>query len=106
MPKNESISKEFLCSHKKIIQTNNNCYIYCSECGSISINHDNKSFFTLKPKAMENEIEIDPVQVVKEMKKNQKKNFPFLENDFNINQEETPSKIEKIKENIIFTKYY
>jgi len=101
MPKNESISKEFLCSHKKIIQTNNNCYIYCSECGSISINHDNKSFFTLKPKAMENEIEIDPVQVVKEMKKNQKKNFPFLENDFNINQEETPSKIEKIKENII-----
>ena len=49
---------------------------------------------------MENEIEIDPVQVVKEMIKNQKINFPFLENDFNINLNESQSKINQIKENI------
>ena len=49
---------------------------------------------------MENEIEIDPIQVVKEMNKNQKRNFPFLENDFNINQKESPTKIKEIKENI------
>ena len=49
---------------------------------------------------MENEIEIDPVQIVKEMIKNQKINFPFLENDFNINPKESQSKINKTKENI------
>ena len=49
---------------------------------------------------MENEIEIDPIQVVKEMITNQKRNFPFLQNDFNINPNENPAKIKKIKENI------
>ena len=101
MPKNESMTKEVLCSHKKIIKTNNKSYIYCSQCGCISINLKNNSFFTLKPKSMENEIEIDPVQIVKEMKKNQERNFPFLTNDYNINNKEDPAKIKKIKENIV-----
>ena len=101
MPKNESMTKEVLCSHQKIIKTNNKSYIYCSQCGCISINLKNNSFFTLKPKSMENEIEIDPVQIVKEMKKNQESNFPFLTNDYNINNKEDPAKIKKIKENIV-----
>jgi hypothetical protein len=49
---------------------------------------------------MENEIEIDPVKVFKEMKNNQKRSFPFLENDFNINPNESPEKIKQIKEKI------
>ena len=100
MPKNERKIKESLCSHEKIIKIKNKSYIYCSQCGSISINHNNNSFFTIKPKSMENEIEINPIQVVKEMITNQKRNFPFLQNDFNINPNENPAKIKKIKENI------
>ena len=100
MPINENKIKECLCSHQKTVKTKLKSHIYCSQCGSISINHNNNSFFTLKPKSMENEIEIDPIQVVKEMNKNQKRNFPFLENDFNINQKESPTKIKEIKENI------
>ena len=100
MPKNESKIKESLCSHEKTIKIKNKSYIYCSQCGSISINHNNNSFFTIKPKSMENEIEINPIQVVKEMITNQKRNFPFLQNDFNINPNENPAKIKKIKENI------
>ena len=101
MPKNESKIKESLCSHEKLIKTENEDYIYCSQCGSISINYNNNSFFTIKPKSMENEIEIDPIKVVKEMKINQERNFPFLKNDFNINSNENSAKIKKIKENIV-----
>ena len=100
MPNNESISNELLCSHTKTIQTKTKSHIYCSQCGSISINYNNNFFFTVKPKSMENEIEIDPIQVVKEMKNNQKRSYPFLENDFNINPKESPSKIKEIKEKI------
>ena len=101
MPKNESKIKESLCSHEKLIKTENEDYIYCSQCGSISINYNNNSFFTIKPKSMENEIEIDPIEVLREMKINQERNFPFLKNDFNINSNENSAKIKKIKENIV-----
>ena len=94
-------SKEKKSAYEKLIKTENEDYIYCSQCGSISINLNNNSFFTIKPKSMENEIEIDPIKVVKEMKINQERNFPFLKNDFNINSNESPAKIKKIKENIV-----
>ena len=100
MSNNESFNKNPLCSHLKSIKDKTKPYIYCPQCGSISINHEDNSYFTLKPKSMENEIEIDPVQVFREMIQNQKKNFPFLENDFNINPNENPSKVDEIKENI------
>ena len=100
MSNNEEKNKNNLCTHSISLKTNSNQYIYCPKCGSISINYENNSYYTLKPKNMENEIEIDPVQVVKEMIKNQKINFPFLENDFNINPNESQSKINQIKENI------
>ena len=100
MSNNEAKNKNNLCTHSISLKTNSNQYIYCPKCGSISINYENNSYYTLKPKSMENEIEIDPVQVVKEMIKNQKINFPFLENDFNINPNESQSKINQIKENI------
>ena len=100
MSNNEAKNKNNLCTHSISLKTNSNQYIYCPKCGSISINYENNSYYTLKPKNMENEIEIDPVQVVKEMIKNQKINFPFLENDFNINPNESQSKINQIKENI------
>ena len=100
MSNNEAKNKNNLCTHSISLKTNSNQYIYCPKCGSISINYENNSYYTLKPKNMENEIEIDPMQVVKEMIKNQKINFPFLENDFNINPNESQSKINQIKENI------
>ena len=100
MSNNEEKKNNNLCSHIKSIKANSKSYKYCSECGSISINYENNSYYTLKPKNMENEIEIDPVEIVKGMIKNQKINFPFLENDFNINPNENPSKISQIKENI------
>ena len=102
MSDNESINKTPLCSHSKALKDNTKPYIYCPQCGSISINHADNSYFTLKPKSMENEIEIDPVKAFIEMKKNQKRSFPFLENDFNINPNETPEKINQIKEKIFF----
>ena len=100
MSDNECINKIPLCSHIKTLKENIKPYIYCPECGSISINHADNSYFTLKPKSMENEIELDPVKVFKEMKNNQKRSFPFLENDFNINPNESPEKIKQIKEKI------
>lgn len=77
MSNNESFNKNPLCSHSKSIKDKTKPYIYCPQCGSISINHEDNSYFTLKPKSMENEIEIDPVQVFREMIQNQKRIFLF-----------------------------
>ena len=103
MPKNESKNNNIIkpCIHINSSNIINNSYIYCPQCGSISLNNNKKFFFTLKPRTLENETEIDPVLIIKEMINTQKRNFPFLENDYNINLEEDSDKINEIKEKIL-----
>ena len=103
MPKNESKNNNIIkpCTHINSSNIINNSYIYCPQCGSISLNNNKKFFFTLKPRTLENETEIDPVLIIKEMINTQKRNFPFLENDYNINLEEDSDKINEIKEKIL-----
>jgi hypothetical protein len=92
------------CSHtelkKKIGKNKNKLYDYCGECGSIALNYNNNYYYTIKPLIKQKELEIDPVKIVNEMIKLEKKSHPYLNNVFNLNLNESTSKLQELKEKI------
>ncbi len=97
-------NNNMFCSHtnkKKIIDKNKNkLYDYCSECGSVSLNLNNNYYYTIKPLAKQKELEIDPIKIVKEMINLQDKSHPYLNNVFNLNLNESSTKLQEMKEKI------
>ena len=97
-------NNNMFCSHtnkKKIIDKNKNkLYDYCSECGSVSLNHNNNYYYTIKPLVKQKELEIDPIKIVKEMINLQDKSHPYLNNVFNLNLNESSTKLQEMKEKI------
>jgi hypothetical protein len=59
---------------------------FCNKCGSILIksNHGNIHYI-LKPKQKQKPIDFDPIQLIKSMKKKTEKEYPYLNNEFNMN---------------------
>ena len=80
------------CSHKgtaleKNLVPKNNSYDYCPQCGNIAIFHNNQYYFTLKPIAKNKKLEVDPINIVNEMKSSEKENY-FLDNLYNISDKD------------------
>ena len=91
--KKESIS---YCLHSKISKEyniNSVTYLYCLECGNISIKHNNNFIYTIKPKQKQKKAEVNPIVVIRKMKENQNITFPNIDNIYNINH-----KIEKLED--------
>lgn len=91
--KKESIS---YCLHSKISKEyniNSVTYLYCLECGNISIKHNNNFIYTIKPKQKQKKAEVNPIIVIRKMKENQNITFPNIDNIYNINH-----KIEKLED--------
>ena len=85
------------CSHKgtaleKNLVPKNNSYDYCPQCGSIAIFHNNQYYFTIKPIAKNKKLEVDPINIVNEMKSSEKENY-FLDNLYNISDKDLKYKI-------------
>jgi hypothetical protein len=91
--KKESIS---YCLHSKMSREyniNSVTYLYCQDCGNISIKHNNNFIYTIKPKPKQKKIEVNPIVVIRKMKDNQNITFPNIDNIYNINH-----KIEKLED--------
>ena len=102
---NDEKKDNIFCNHNLSLKSGNShdkdkLYDYCEKCGSISINNNNHVYYSIKPKMKQKEIEFDPVQIVKEMIKYQNKNYPYLNNVFNLNLDENSLKLQEIKERI------
>ena len=83
-------------SDKDILKPNIN-HSYCSQCGSILIKETlNKIYYTIKPKQKIKKIEFNPIDIIISMKNKTDSEFPYLNNEFNINHEDTI-----IKENVL-----
>ena len=96
--KNESIS---YCLHSKISKEyniNSVTYLYCQDCGNVSIKHNNNFIFTIKPKPKQKRIEVNPIVVIRKMKENQNITFPNIDNIYNINHKK--EKLEDIKKKV------
>ena len=62
---------------------------FCTKCGSILIKNTNGNInYTIRPKQKKFPFEINPIDIIKTMKKNTEINFPNLINEFNMSKEE------------------
>lgn len=92
------INKESIsyCLHPKISKEyniNSVTYLYCQECGNISIKHNNNFIYTIKPKPKQKKTEVNPIAITRKMRENQNITFPNIDNIYNINH-----KIEKLED--------
>ena len=85
-------------TNKDILKININ-HSVCNNCGSILIKTpDNNIYYTLKSKQKIRNIELNPIEIIKNMKKNTENKYPYLNEEYNMNDEE---KLDK--ENILKT---
>ena len=75
-------------TNKDILKININ-HSFCNNCGSILIKTpDNNIYYTLKSKQKINKVEINPFEIIENMKKNTEKQYPYLNEEYNMNDEE------------------
>ena len=79
---------------------------FCNKCGSILIksNHGNIHYI-LKPKQKQKPIDFDPIQYIKSMKKKTEKEYPYLNNEFNMNTIQEKNKEVILKSINTYLKY-
>ena len=93
-------------SNTKILESTTE-YSFCEKCGSILLKDkkNNKIIYTLKPKQKQKPIELNPIDIIKSMKEKTEKDFPFLNNEYNMNDEEKNNKENLLKSIDIYLKY-
>ena len=58
---------------------------FCDKCGSVLIKSSNgKINYTVKPKQKIRPVEYDPIEIIKAMKKKTEKDYPYLNNEYNM----------------------
>ena len=70
-------------SNKEIFQSDIN-HSFCEKCGCIIIKHIHGNiFYTLKSNKKQKEMEINPIMIIKSMKKITEENYPYIYNIYN-----------------------
>ena len=70
-------------SNKTILHSHIN-HSFCEKCGSILIKSINGNiYYTIKPAKKQKEIELDPITIIKSMKRKTEENFPYIYNLYN-----------------------
>ena len=86
MLKNTDKSKICNCEipfNKEILQSHIN-HSFCEKCGSILIKSvSGNVYYTIKPLKKQKEIELDPITIIKSMKRKTEENFPYIYNSYN-----------------------
>ena len=87
-------------SSDEYIKKANNNYSFCEKCGSILIKDGNNNIcYTMKSKQKQKRIELNPIEIIKSMKKKTDLEYPNINNEYNISEEEKYNK-EKILKSI------
>ena len=64
-------------------------YSFCEKCGSILIKDGNNNIcYTIKPKQKQKPIEFNPIEIIKSMKKKTDLEYPNLNNEYNMGEQE------------------
>ena len=70
-------------SNKKILYSHIN-HSFCEKCGSILIKSVNDNiYYTIKPIKKQKETELDPITIIRSMKRKTEENFPYIYNLYN-----------------------
>ena len=77
-------------SNKEILKSSI-IYSFCEKCGSVllkDINNYKNIYYTIKPKQKQNPVELSPIEIINKMKAKTDMDFPFLNNEYNMNDDE------------------
>ena len=92
-------------SKKEILKSNIN-YSFCDKCGCILIKDTNGNIFqTLKHKQNLLECDLNPIDIIKNMKRNTEKNHPFINQEFNLNKDDKLNIDNELNSIDIYLKY-
>ena len=86
-------------SNKEILKSSI-IYSYCEKCGSVllkDVNNNKNIYYTIKPKQRQKSVELNPIEIIKTMKAKTEMDFPFLNNEYNMNDDEKNNQEEFIK---------
>ena len=79
---------------------------FCEKCGSILIkDSEGNIYYTLKSKQKKLSNDINPISLIKNMKKITEENYPFLNREYNINKSDTLNKEKLLKSINLYLKY-
>ena len=64
---------------------------FCKNCGSIILKDKTNEniYYTIKPKHKQEKCDINPIEIIKTMKENTERFFPYLNNEYNMNNLES-----------------
>ena len=80
-------------SNNKILFDSNIKYSFCEKCGSILLKSPRgEIFYTVKSKHKKRPIEFSPIEIIKSMKKKTEEDYPFLNEEFNLSNNEKDEK--------------
>jgi len=86
-------------SNKEILESSI-LYSFCEKCGSVllkDVNNNKNIYYTIKPKQRQKPVELSPIEIIKTMKAKTEMDFPFLNNEYNMNDDEKNNQKEFIK---------
>ena len=86
-------------SNKEILKSSI-IYSFCEKCGSVllkDINNYKNIYYTIKPKQKQNPVELSPIEIINKMKAKTDMDFPFLNNEYNMNDDEKNNQEEFMK---------
>ena len=91
--------------NNSIFEANIN-HTFCEKCGSIILKGPKGNiYYTLKNKQKKGPIEFDPITIIKLMKKRTEKDYPFLNEEYNINNNDKSTKDKIINSINIYLKH-
>ena len=98
--KDEKKNRYCNCEHSsnKIILKPEINHSFCENCGCIILKSSSGNiYYTVKPKHQQKKTELEPINIISTMKKKTEEEYPFLNEDFNISDEEKKNKDKIIK---------
>ena len=106
----KEINQEKYCNclvscNKEILKSNIN-HSYCNKCGSVLLKDKfGKIYYTLKSKQKIQEIEFNPIDIIRAMKKRTDVEYPYLNKEYNIDDKNDNLKDKKMKSIKLYLKY-
>ena len=92
-------------NNKDIFKPNVN-HSFCDKCGSVLIKSNNgKIYYTIKPKQKIKPAEYDPLEIIKAMKSKTEKDYPYLNNEYNMDDMNKYNKDEFLKTIHLYLKH-
>ena len=93
-------------SSDKSVLKEDKYHSFCQHCGCIIIkNSEGNIFYTLKTKQKRLPFDLSPINLIRHMKKKTEKDYPYINEEFNVNKDDKHMKEKTLKAINLYLKY-